>query len=112
MKCSYCNRRLSAEAPRVVILINNEVSQLYCATPQPAGNTDGLSCWQRAIQAWNSLIEFERLTPNVAEEISANRVLKVSRQKEGKLYAEAQVELRQPPHNDTAIARRRHRQYQ
>jgi hypothetical protein len=107
MKCSYCTRRLSAEAPRVVILINGDSTQAYCGTPQPAGGADGLSCWQRAIQAWNSLIEFEKDAPNMPTE---SRVLRVRRQKEGKLYAEAQVELKQPP-DSTVISRKRHKQY-
>lgn len=60
IQCVYCRHRVNPERPFVTLTINGDDKQTYCAE---APVSDGLSCWQAAIEAWHRLLLFEKTVP-------------------------------------------------
>jgi len=72
MVCTMCGRDLSSDndlydgniVSSVSVSINGQHEQSYCGSPL-ASDSDGLSCWQRAIEAWHRLIMYDQAMPNL-----------------------------------------------
>lgn len=108
MKCSYCSQHLAAKAPQVVVVINDDSSQVYCGSPVP-GSEDGLSCWQHAIEAWHGLIAYQQAAPHTAME-SQRAVPRVRQQSSVQPQEHVNGNALLP--HETNIKRRRHRRAQ
>src|SRR4051812_44990357 len=71
MLCTMCGRDLSSDhaiydgniVASVSVIINGRCEQSYCGSPL-ASDSDGLSCWQRAIEAWHRLIMYDQAMPH------------------------------------------------